>query len=128
MPTLLPGDRLLALRVWPRHSTPRGAMLILRTRGSSWGDTARNISEMYLVKRLIGVPGDSISVGASAVDCVKVDGRGRDSDENGAVVHRIKLGKNEIFVLGDSPKSGFDSYTLGPFPLSSIQAVVLTKL
>ena len=68
------------------------------------------------VKRIIGIPGDTISVTATAI---YVDGKklnepyiaslGAGQAENPVVIPYLKLGKDEYFVLGDNRLNSRDS-------------------
>jgi signal peptidase I len=80
------------------------------------------------VKRIIGIPGDTISITATAV---YVDGKKLNEpyiaalapgqDESVVVIPSLKLGKNDYFVLGDNRLNSRDSrFFDGPVTRQSI--------
>lgn len=86
-PTLEPGDRLLVdPRAYTLHPPVRGDLVVLR-------DPER--PGRLLVKRVVGIPGDTASVGGT-----------------------IRPG--EVAVEGDNPSSR-DSRDFGPVPLAEIR-------
>jgi signal peptidase I len=88
-PTLRPGDLLMATR---SGRIDRGALLVVE-------HPDRPGYEM--VKRLAGVPGDSVA------------GRW--------------LGPDEFWMLGDNPPASTDSRSLGTFDRSAIRGVILFR-
>ena len=88
-PTLRPGDYLIATR---SGRIDRGALLVVE-------HAAKPGYEM--VKRLAGVPGDSIG--------------GR------------RLGSDEFWLLGDNPPASTDSRSMGTLDRSAIRGVILFR-
>jgi signal peptidase I len=88
-PTLQAGDFLIAARSGPIR---RRVLVVIE-------HPARPGYEM--VKRLVGVPGDSIE--------------------------GVTLGPDQFWVEGDNPAASTDSRTLGPFDREAIRGVVLFR-
>jgi nickel-type superoxide dismutase maturation protease len=88
-PTLRPGDFLIATR---SGRIDRGALLVLEHPDKPGYE---------MVKRLAGVPGDSI------------EGR--------------SLGSDEFWMLGDNPPASIDSRSMGAFDRSAIRGVILFR-
>jgi signal peptidase I len=85
-PTFRPGDFLIAARSGPIR---RGAVVVVE-------HPTRPGYEM--VKRMVGVPGDSIQ--------------------------GVSLGPDQFWMIGDDPAASTDSRTLGPFERDAIRGVV----
>jgi signal peptidase I len=91
-PALEPGDGLLAV---PLRRPRRGRLCVVRRPGGG---------DLWLVKRIAGVPGD----------VVEVDGR------------RWPVGEGEVFVLSDDREvTRADSRRYGPLPVAGAYRVVL---
>jgi nickel-type superoxide dismutase maturation protease len=88
-PTLRPGDFLIAAR---SGSIRRGALVVVEHPGRPGYE---------MVKRLVGVPGDSIE--------------------------GVKLGADRFWVEGDNPAASTDSRTLGPVEREAIRGVALFR-
>ncbi|HEX5571288.1 MAG TPA: signal peptidase I [Ktedonobacterales bacterium] len=79
------------------------------------------------VKRVIGIPGDTILVTANAI---VVNGHplnepyiqlmNKHQPENNSVLPAIKLGPNQYFVLGDNRQNSIDSRIFGYVPRANI--------
>jgi signal peptidase I len=112
-PTLVPGD-VLAVRVDAfRQATPRrGDIIIFRA----------SPGEEWLVKRVVGVPGEKLVVFRGHV----LTPRGWLAEpyaQGGRVLERplpVQLGADEVFVLGDNRDHADDSRDFGPVKLSQI--------
>jgi nickel-type superoxide dismutase maturation protease len=88
-PTLQPGDFLIAARSSPIR---RGTLVVVEH---------PNRPGYEMVKRVAGVPGDSIE--------------------------DVALGADQFWIVGDDPAASTDSRTFGPFDREAIRGVVLVR-
>jgi signal peptidase I len=121
-PTVNPGDRILAVTRFT--SVRRGDVIIFDPPSRYWPP-----STGPTVKRIIGLPGDTISsVGGS----VLLDGRLLSepylvsNQETGAPIVSQVVPAGHYFVMGDNLGASNDSRDYGPISASSIMGVVTT--
>lgn len=123
-PTIRPGSWILVDRLaFDTHPIEVGDVVVLRRPADDPGEASSD----YLVKRVIGLPGQTI---ASRGGHVVVDGRvlaepylPRSDRTVGIVPQTIPRG--EYFVLGDDRGDSVDSRIFGPVPASSIVGEVV---
>lgn len=122
-PTLAPGDWLLLRRGPPpldRATSVDASGLIV---------AARDHSGRLLLKRIVGLPGESLRVGQT----VLVDGRElREPYASGVAPPATyrgvsRLSTDTLFLLGDRRDMSTDSRDFGPVTLASIEGVVLAR-
>lgn len=106
-PALNPGDRLLAFRRLP----PRRGALVFFSRPAS--------PDFWLVKRIVGLPGERVAIrdGAVIVDAVPID----EPWTTDAVRPdgEWTVPDDHVFALSDArSRSTADSRTYGPIPLA----------
>ncbi len=90
----------------------------------------------YLIKRVIGLPGETVSIRQSKVTIVNdAFPRGMVLDESEYLARSVTttdmkpltLGPDEYFVLGDNRTQSYDSRMLGPIPRDFIIGRVLFR-
>jgi signal peptidase I len=116
-PTLHPGDYVLT---WRSDRPPRRGDIVV------FEDPQR--ADYWLVKRVVGLPGELLEIRAGKVF---VDGEELHEpwtvDETGPD-GSWKLGDDEVFVLGDARwLSSGDSRRLGPLPVSAVEHRVVAR-
>jgi signal peptidase I len=124
-PALQPGDWLLLRRGAPPTGPGAGA----RAHAFGLVVTARDRSGRLLLKRIVGLPGESLRVGPA----VQVNGREliepyASGDAPTASYRGVsRLDADELFLLGDRRDASTDSRELGPLPISTVEGVVLAR-
>jgi signal peptidase I len=122
-PTLMIGDRILVNKLsYHLHGVGRGDIVVFATPPKEAADTT--ITD--LVKRVIGLPGETISSGPRAE--VFINGKLIDQPwltaaaraDPGPPITTQKIPKGDIFVMGDNRGSSDDSRDYGPVPESLI--------
>lgn len=99
-----------------------------------------NYKKDKLVKRIIGLPGDTIKisithVGNNVVSKILVNGEVLEEKygyepikEAGIAANEIKLGDDEYFVMGDNRNNSSDSRVLGVFKKKDIKGTTSVRL
>ena len=121
-PTLHEGEVVLSEKLTYRFHISRGEIIVFR-----------NPHEKHVieVKRVIGLPSETIEMGSEGVTVT--DEKGRSTKyETGSIVggtgngtFRIKLGPEDYLVLGDNRSKSSDSRTFGAVQKSDIIGSVL---
>lgn len=122
-------DYLIVDRITYRISEPqRGDVIVLDLPQ----DTGRS-----LIKRIIGVPGDTVVLNGQTVTIINAEYPGGLTLEEpylnaenlaGASSLRITLGDNQFFVLGDNRRVSADSRVWGVLPREDIVGRALVRL
>lgn len=120
-PTLEHGERLLINKVAPKYRLPvRGEIIVFAD--------PRN-SRSLLVKRVVGLPGDTVQIQDGVVLV-----NGEPFPEVPTVrLHRESRGPvtvppGAVYVLGDNRPVSLDSREFGPIPLRSIEGYALVRI
>lgn len=107
-PTLLNNQKMLAYKLgYNTYDKPdRFDIIIINTKGK--------LSEDYIIKRIIGLPGETIKIdsnGSIFINNEKLEENyGREIIEDaGIAIDEVKLGDSEYFVLGDNRNQSLDS-------------------
>jgi signal peptidase I len=116
--TLSPGDRVLVNKLsYDLHDVHRGDIVVFSKPAS---DTTPNIKD--LIKRVIGLPGEQISSGASG--SVLINGKpiaqpwltpGARANPGPAIAPQV-IPRGDYFMMGDNRGDSADSRIIGPVP------------
>ncbi|HHY43659.1 MAG TPA: signal peptidase I [Coprothermobacter sp.] len=125
VPTLQPGDVVIGLKsAIVGDDIKRGDIVIV---GGAFSN-----GELY-VKRVIGLPGETISIndGEVYINGQKLEEPWLPSDggfSSSGELSEIKLGENQYFVLGDNRFASRDSRSFGPVTKQEIKAKVVLRI
>lgn len=110
LPTLEPGDRLM-VKTWRagQSAPPRGAVVVLQPPGE----------DEWVVKRVIGVPGDRIAHGRRGL---RLNGEPVSEPYVRPFQERFwaEVPPETIYVLGDNRPQSNDSRDYGPVPIERV--------
>jgi signal peptidase I len=124
-PSLVPGDRVIALRIFPRRALRRGRIVLAHLpREAPTRDRRERYSANLYIKRVVGMPGDRLLVGSDASDRhgrSKLLLRSRQAGEVWVIVPN-----DCCYLRGDSP--GLDSDVVGFVPLRKVRGVVVIEI
>ena len=143
-PTLTPGDRVLVNKFSYDFSEPnRGDVVVFENpnlvqepqgpigKFTSWLveglGFAQNPDEDF-IKRVIGVPGDTIRVTKNAVYVNDVKQTEPYISENGGPEGTWQVGEGQVFVMGDNRPNSSDSRVFGAIPIDSIVGRAFVKI
>ncbi len=124
-PTFKNGDYLIVDQISYRFEHPtRGAVIILKYPK----DTSKNF-----IKRLVGLPGETVVIKAGKVSIIGVGGNEVKLDEPYVKYEKIEdfersLGDKEYFVMGDNRAGSSDSRYWGILPENDIVGRPLIRL
>ena len=125
-PTFETGQYLIIDEITYRFETPkRGDVIILKK--PRQGDE-------YLIKRVIGLPGDTIKSVGGVISVKEVSGDESKSLNEAYVINRstddfnTTIGENEYFVMGDNRPVSLDSRFIGPVPKDHIVGRAILRL
>ena len=126
-PTFDNGQYLIVDELSYRIEDPkRGDVIIFHPPGQTNGT--------YFIKRVIGLPGETVHITDSTVSITAIDGTKAKLDEsyiknigNGKTM-RVALGQDEYFVMGDNRPESSDSRYWGVLPRGNIIGRALLRL
>ncbi|MBE5869735.1 MAG: signal peptidase I [Lachnospiraceae bacterium] len=116
--TLSDGDNLIVNKIQYRFSKPKRFDVVVFS--------FKYASQTYYIKRIIGLPGETVQIKDSVIyinDEPLPESYGIEAMKDaGLASEKIRLGKNEYFVLGDNRNRSVDSRdpSVGPVAKSSI--------
>ena len=125
VPTLQPGDVVIGLKsAIVGDDIKRGDIVIV---GGAFSN-----GELY-VKRVIGLPGETISIndGEVYINGQKLEEPWLPSDggfSSSGELSEVKLEENQYFVLGDNRFASRDSRSFGPVTKQEIKAKVVLRI
>jgi len=99
------------------HAPARGDVVVFRY---------PNNPSIFYIKRIIGLPGETVSINHGAVTIIKPDGSALTLtepyivNEDATYSKNVTLGSDEYFVLGDNRPNSSDSRVWGPLPKKDI--------
>jgi signal peptidase I len=134
-PTLLPHDRILVVKPsWLAGSIDRGNIVVFRHPPGGDGDCWIEPGIQDLVKRVIGLPGETISSGGPSGNTIYINGKPLSEpgwygtpglQVGGRPIATTKIPAGDYFVMGDNRSDSCDSRYFGVIPRSSIVGKVV---
>ena len=127
-PTFSTGQFLIVDRLTYRFESPkRGDVIVFKYPGNT---------SIYYIKRIIGLPNESVSIRKGAVSITSSSTPGTIALKEPYVdaAHKsyddfdIKLGSTEYFVMGDNRAQSFDSRAWGPLDRNLIVGEPIVRL
>jgi signal peptidase I len=118
-PTLVHGDRLLALRFWPARWLRQGQIVVTRYPNRRPQHDPGVPGQQKYIKRVTGLPGDTVTVERPNFPRLAAPDELPHS-------RRWRIPPGHYFVQSDS--WGLDSTVVGPLPFCAFCGLVLVKL
>lgn len=126
VPTVLPGDRLLAEKILYRFTGPKRGDIVVFTppfaEEKGYLEEFLGLQEDYL-KRVIALPGETVEVRGGLV---LIDGEPLDEPYLQAAPHYamapITVPEGELFVLGDNRNNSYDSHSWGFLEMEAVHS------
>lgn len=125
-PTLATGDYLLIDEVSYKLREPeRGDVVVFR---------APPEPDKFFIKRLIGLPGDTVSISGSVITITNAEYPKGFVLSEPFITHissnklEIKIPEDEYFVMGDNRSGSFDSRSWGTLPKANLRGRALLRL
>lgn len=117
-PTFKDRDYLIIDEISYRFTKPqRGDVIVFRYPGNP---------SIFYIKRIIGLPGESVTIEHGIVTLIRTDGTSQTLDEPYVVTEdatytvNTTLGADQYFVMGDNRPKSSDSRVWGPLPKEDI--------
>lgn len=118
VPEIMPDDRLLIFRFWPKGLVYRGQIVLIREKYELITEKEVETQKKY-VKRVVGLPQDTVSLRSSQIPFVD-----RIHSLSNAQGQIWNIPPRHIFVRGNNLTS-CDSTSWGPIPIRCIEGVVV---
>ncbi len=125
-PTFENGNYLIVDELTYHFELPqRGDVIVFRYPGNT---------KIFYIKRIIGLPGETIHINSGVVSITKTDGTTITLTEPYAVVQdatytlNTTLGPSDYFVMGDNRPQSSDSRVWGPLPSYDIIGRVFLRI
>lgn len=115
--TIEPGDRVLTTKLTPKiFGLKRGDIVVFHD-PANWlaGETGRAANDDYLIKRLIGLPGDTVECKGAGrpitVNGVAIDESAyiKDGVQPSSFPFKVTVSAGHVFVMGDNRSNSADS-------------------
>lgn len=132
MPALVPGDRVLALRYWPKRWLKTGRVVIVwpwpdqKARGKITFLSKDKDKVVPFIKRIVALPGDTVVTSINELP--------ENYKRNLAALHDStgnrtwQIPRDHVFVRGDNRMNSVDSAVWGPVPMRGVLGVALMSL
>lgn len=128
VPTFQSGNYLIVDELTYHFSQPkRGDVIVFKYPGDPTGKT-------FYIKRIIGLPGETVHISHGAVTVTKADATQITLDESYIVNEDATysadttLGSDQYFVMGDNRPRSSDSRIWGPVPRNDIMGRAYVRL
>ena len=125
-PTFENSDYLIVDELSYHFESPqRGDVIVFRYPGDP---------SIFYIKRIVGLPGESVAIDHGRVTITKTDGTKLTLDESYVVAEdasyftNTHLGAGQYFVLGDNRPNSSDSRVWGPLPANDIVGRPILRL
>lgn len=125
-PTLATGDYLLIDEVtYKLHEPQRGDVVVFK---------APPEPTKYFIKRIIGLPGDTVTISGHTVTIIDASHPEGFALSEEFVTHKsmndmtVKVGADEYFVMGDNRAGSYDSRSWGTLPKANLRGRALLRL
>ena len=125
VPTLENGDYLIIDEISYRARDPqRGEVIVFRNPTNT---------TQFLIKRIIGLPGEQVQINGSAITIMQADGTVLNLDESYITTDFSSYGtwnlnEDEYFAMGDNRGRSLDSRAWGALPRENIVGTTLLRL
>lgn len=114
--TIMPGDRVITTKLSPRPvALKRGDIVVFKDPSNWLANEETTYHSDYLIKRLIGLPGDTVEC-EGAGQPVKINGVAIDEsayvkpgDQPSTFPFKVTVSEGHVFVMGDNRSNSADS-------------------